>query len=235
MSEIALEKIFFALARCKDEQFLSTTKSKILCAIELCSICMLKPKKIQRIFWAQKTIGFLVNHMLLKWSYHTACFSRWFLTDKFLYSGLPSAKMHQKYRKGIFCIAYTAKPLRYLLLHRKLHWKGWEFPKGGSLAREKPENTVKRELMEETRLRAIKIKQFPIKGSFIYDKKTQSEWKAKGFKYVLFSAEVKKGKVRISKREHDRYKWCTYRQALRLLSWPERKKCIKLVNRTIKS
>ena len=49
MSEIALNAHFIALARGKDEQFLSTTKSKILCAIELRSICMLK------------------NHMLRNW------------------------------------------------------------------------------------------------------------------------------------------------------------------------
>ena len=143
--------------------------------------------------------------------------------------------MYRKYRKGAFCVAYSLKPLRYLLLHRKLHWKGWEFPKGGKLAIEKIENTARRELREETGLDAVRIRRFPVKGSFIYDKKTQAEWKAKGFSYVLFSAEIKKGKVKLSKREHDGYKWCTYSQALKLLSWPERKKCIKIVNRAITS
>ncbi len=140
--------------------------------------------------------------------------------------------MHKKYRRGIFCVTCSKKPLRYLLLQRKLHWKGWEFPKGGSLAREKPENTVKRELFEETGLRAVNIKQFPVRGSFAYDKKTQAEWKVKGFKYSLFSAEVKKGKIKISKKEHDKFKWCSYQQALKLLSWPDQRKCLKTANKT---
>ena len=142
--------------------------------------------------------------------------------------------MYKKYRKGIFCIAYAVKPLRYLLLHRKLHWQGWEFPKGGSLAREEIENTVKREIMEETGLKAINIKKFPAKGKFIYDKKTQAERKARGFSYVLFSCEVRKGRVRLSRNEHDGYKWCNYSHALKLLKWPSQKKCLKIVNRAIK-
>jgi len=141
--------------------------------------------------------------------------------------------MYKKYRKGIFCIAYSGHPIRYLLLHIKLHWKGWEFPKGGSLARERPENTVKRELMEETGLRPIHIKRFPVKGSFIYDKKTQAELRVKGFRYVLFSAKVEKGKVRLSKKEHDGYRWCSYQQALKLLTWPDQRKYIKIVRRAI--
>jgi len=141
--------------------------------------------------------------------------------------------MYKKYRKGVFCVVYSLNPFNYLLLHRKLHWKGWEFPKGGSLAREKIENTVKREIMEETGLKAMNIKKFPVKGSFIYNKKTQRERRVKGFSYVLFSCEVRKGKVRLSRKEHDRYKWCSYSQALKLLKWPSQKKCLRTVNRTV--
>jgi len=143
--------------------------------------------------------------------------------------------MPSRYRKGVFCIAYSLNPVRYLLLHRKFHWKGWEFPKGGRIAMEKEKNTAKRELREETGLNAIKIKRFPVRGRFVYDKKTQAEWKARGFSYALCSAEVKKGKVKLSKQEHDGYKWCAYSEALKLLSWPERKKCLRIVNRAIKT
>ncbi len=138
--------------------------------------------------------------------------------------------MPARYRKGVFCIAYSLNPTRYLLLHRKLHWKGWEFPKGGRIAREKMENTARRELKEETGLAAVKIRRFPVDGSFIYDKKTQEEWKAKGFRYVLFSAEARKSKIKISRKEHDGYKWCSYSEAMKLLKWPERKKCLRIVN-----
>lgn len=139
--------------------------------------------------------------------------------------------MYKKYRKGIVCVTY-AKPLRYLILHRKLHWHGWEIPKGGSLARERIENTVIREIKEETGLKAISCKRFPVKGAFIYDKKTQRERKVKGFSYRLFACEVKKGKIRVSK-EHDDYRWCTYGEAMKLLTWPNQKRYLRIVNKTI--
>ena len=154
--------------------------------------------------------------------------------DRFLYAWLFDKKMHKKYRKGIFCVVYASKPVRYLLLHRKLHWKGWEFTKGGRLAREKIENTAKREVREETGLKALAIKQFPVRGSFIYDKKTQAERKFKGFRYVLFACNVKKGKIKLDKKEHDGFKWCSYSQALKLLKWPEQKRFLKIVNDAVK-
>ena len=138
--------------------------------------------------------------------------------------------MYKKYRKGVFIVLYTKPPISYLLLHRKLHWKGWEFPKGGSLAKERVENTVVRELREEVGLRALDCKRFPVRGRFSYDKKTQRERKAVGFAWVLFACLIKRGKVRISKREHDGYRWCSYGQARKLLSWQNQKRCLKLVN-----
>ena len=142
--------------------------------------------------------------------------------------------MYKLRRKGVVCIAYASKPIRYLLLHRKLHWTGWEIIKGGSLARERMENTVKRELKEETGLKAVSCKRFPVRGSFIYDKKTQRQRKARGFSYQLFACEVKKGRIRIGKREHDGYKWCTYSQAARLLTWPNQRQYLRAVDKFVK-
>lgn len=142
--------------------------------------------------------------------------------------------MYKKHRKGVFVVVFSPKPLRYLILHRKLHWKGWEFPKGGAFAREKIENTVKREVKEETGLRALSIIPFKVRGTFIYDKKTQQERKVKGFKWKLYAAEVKKAMVRVGKREHDNSKWLPYAKALRLLRWPSQKKCLKIVNNALK-
>ncbi len=140
--------------------------------------------------------------------------------------------MHKKYRKGVFCVVYSGK--KFLLLHRKLHWRGWEFCKGGKKAKEKLENSAKREVKEETGLEIKKIKRFPVNAKFLYDKKTQRERKAKGFLYVLFSAEVKKGKVKISKKEHDGYKWCSYKEALKLLTWADQRKCLRIVAESLR-
>ncbi len=136
-----------------------------------------------------------------------------------------------KFRKGVFCVVYSGR--KYLLLHRKLHWKGWEFPKGGLLARENLEHAVIREIKEETGLKAIKIKKLGLKNKFIYDKKTQQERKAKGFSYVLFACGVKKAKIRISRREHDSFKWLSYSKALKLLTWANQKKSLRIANKSL--
>ena len=50
------------------------------------------------------------------------------------------------YRKGFFIVTYsrTKEGIKYLILKRKLHWKGWEFPKGGLEKGESFEKAVKR-------------------------------------------------------------------------------------------
>ena len=129
------------------------------------------------------------------------------------------------YRKGVMCVIYSGN--YFLLLHRKLHWKGWEFVKGGSKGNEKPIDTLKREVKEETHLQIRKIKRLPVHGKFTYDKITQRQRKAEGFSYVLFSAEAENNKATISGREHDSYRWCIYKQALKLLTWPNQRGYLK--------
>jgi 8-oxo-dGTP pyrophosphatase MutT (NUDIX family) len=143
--------------------------------------------------------------------------------------------VHKKYRKGAFCVVYAPdkKPI-YLLLHRTWHWKGWEFSKGGFKNNEKADAGAIREVNEETGLEVINLKRFPAKGKFAYDRKTRAERKARGFSYALFSCEVKKGRVKISRKEHDSYRWCSYSEAARLLTRPNQKKCLRIVNNSLK-
>ena len=56
-----------------------------------------------------------------------------------------------KYREGIFAVVYAhdGSEIKYIVLKRKLHWRGWEFPKGGIGENETEEDTVKREVREE--------------------------------------------------------------------------------------
>ncbi len=102
------------------------------------------------------------------------------------------------------------------------------------LANEKPENAVTREVEEETGLKALSVIPFSSKGKFTYDKKTQRERGAKGFIWKLYATEVRKDGVKISKREHDGFKWLSYAKAIRQLRWPNQKKSLKIVHKTLK-
>ena len=137
-----------------------------------------------------------------------------------------------KFRKAVFIVTYRKNPVEYLVLKRKLHWKGWEFPKGG-VEKENLIKAVKRELFEETGLRARKIRRFPIKGKFKYDKKTQEERNFFGQSFTLFSAEVKNKKVVYDKLEHSTYKWLPFNKAIKILTWPNQKRSLKIVNDSI--
>jgi len=137
-----------------------------------------------------------------------------------------------KYRKAVFIVTYSiiGNKIEYLILKRKLHWKGWEFPKGGVNIFETKKQAVKRELKEETGLRALKIKKFNIKGKYDYDKEYPDRPGFKGQTYTLYSAEVKKGGIKFDKTEHSGYKWASFNEALKNLTWKNQKKCLKEVN-----
>ena len=137
-----------------------------------------------------------------------------------------------KLRKAVFIVAYRKNPIEYLILKRKLHWKGWEFPKGG-VEKENLIKAVKRELFEETGLKAKRIIRFPIKGKFKYDKKTQEERNFSGQSYTLFAAEVKNDKITYDKLEHSGYKWLPFNKAIKVLTWNNQKKSLKIVNNSI--
>ena len=78
-----------------------------------------------------------------------------------------------KYRKAVFIVTYcrTANKIEYLILKRKLHWQGWEFPKGGVEKRENTFQTAKRETKEETGQKPFQIKKFNVKGRYRYRRK----------------------------------------------------------------
>ena len=141
-----------------------------------------------------------------------------------------------KLRKSVFVVAYSGE--EYLLLKRKRHWVGWEFPKGGIKIFESRKNAIKRELKEEAGVEVIKgsIKNHRHKGEFLYEDKKKNNFKHDGQKFVLYSAEVKKKKINLKKnpdQEHSDAKWVSYKKALKMLTWPNQKKCLKIVYNSI--
>ncbi len=140
----------------------------------------------------------------------------------------------QSYRKAVFIVTYRKEgnKILYLVLKRKLHWKGWEFPKGGIEGRENLKRTAARELFEETKLKPLIITNHKSSGKFIYDTSTQKERVFYGQTFKLFSVKVNSSKVRYDRKEHAGYKWLEFKPALKLLTWKNQRKCLRIVNKT---
>jgi 8-oxo-dGTP pyrophosphatase MutT (NUDIX family)/predicted double-glycine peptidase len=145
-----------------------------------------------------------------------------------------------KYRPAVFIVVYRinqeTKEPEYILLKRKLHWKGWEFPKGGIDKNENSIQTAKRETKEETGLSPIKIMRYNINGKYVYPKLLKDRPHFKGQTYELFSASVKQKsnqKIKLDPKEHSAYVWLPFKQAIKKLTWSDQKKCLKIVNRSL--
>lgn len=146
-----------------------------------------------------------------------------------------------KYRKAVFVVLYSIKnkKIEYLVLKRKLHWIGWEFPKGGKKFLEPGKIAAKREVKEETGLRIIRgtLKKYPLKGKYEYSKEIKKRPGIVGQTWELYSAEVKKDKVDLKKNldfEHSDYRWVNFKEAIKKLKWKNQKECIKLVNDSLR-
>lgn len=142
--------------------------------------------------------------------------------------------MKSHYRKGVFCVTYTINgrgKIKYLLFKRKLHWNGWEFPKGGVKKNEKNLDAVNREIKEEVGIEPIKIKKFDITGGYKYEKELPGRDGIIGQTYILYAIMIKKGKVKIDKFEHSKSEWMSFNKAIKKITWPNQEKCLKVVNK----
>jgi len=144
----------------------------------------------------------------------------------------------KKYRKAVFVVVYGKEnnKILYLVLKRKLHWIGWEFPKGGIEKGEDIFKTAKREVFEESGHKTLQIKKFAVKGKYNYDKKTLKDRKKFiGQTYTLFAAEVKGKRTKIDRQEHSTFRWLPIEKAIKILTWNDQKKCLKVVDKFLKN
>jgi 8-oxo-dGTP pyrophosphatase MutT (NUDIX family) len=142
---------------------------------------------------------------------------------------------NDKFRHSVFVVAYSIDnkgKVEYVILKRKKHWKGWEFPKGKIEKFELKRWAAKREVNEETGLKVLSLKIFKEKGSYLYDKKLWDRPNKIGQTYQLFAAKVERGngKLKLDSIEHNGYKWVSFKEAERKLTWPNQRKCLKIVN-----
>lgn len=145
-------------------------------------------------------------------------------------------KLH--FRNAVFAVTYRKNPetkqIEYLLLKRKLHWIGWEFPKGGIEKNENTKAAVRREVYEETGNRPLKISRYPITGKYRYPKMFADRPGVIGQNYTLWSAEIPSSrKIRLDIKEHSAYIWAPFNKAIRMLTHKNQKKCLAFVNKKL--
>lgn len=147
--------------------------------------------------------------------------------------------MSKKFRRAVFVVVYSRAKnmLNYLILKRKYHWRGWEFPKGGINKEESERSAVKRELMEETGLKPFNggIKRFNFHGQYLYKKRFSDRKDIIGQSFVLYAVEASHGKVKIDKKEHSSYIWLDFKSAMKKLTHSNQKKCLRIVNNYLKN
>ena len=131
----------------------------------------------------------------------------------------------RKVQAVIYDIKY-GKPY-FLILHRVLHWKGWEFPKGTVKMGEDNIKTIKREIREETGLKSFEIvKSLNKKIEFMWDKK-----KVVIVDIFLVKADMSK-KVHLNNKmiEHDTYLWVNKKAALGRLTYKDARDVLEGLN-----
>ena len=138
-----------------------------------------------------------------------------------------------KFRKAVFILVYSLdsnKKISYLLLKRKKHWIGWEFPKGKIERFESKRKTAIRELQEETGLNPIYLKKFNKEGKYLYPKELKDRPGIIGQTFHLFAAQTEKRKAKIDKKEHSGSKWVSYEEAIKLLTYENQKECLTIID-----
>lgn len=142
----------------------------------------------------------------------------------------------KKYRKGIFVVIYrkTPKGIRYLILKRKLHWSGWEFPKGGLEPNENIIYGIKREIKEETGQTASNLQKHDFSGKYEYKKEFPDRNNSIGQTFSLYSAEIKNQDIKIDEKEHSDYQWSEFNDAFKKLTYENQKRSLEIVNNHLK-
>jgi 8-oxo-dGTP pyrophosphatase MutT (NUDIX family) len=130
----------------------------------------------------------------------------------------------EKERSAGAVIFKKNKETEYLLLHYEAGH--WDFPKGNIEKNEKEEDTIKREVEEETGLKGIKIiNDFKEKIHYFYRLKGKLISK----EVVFYLAETKKVKIKLSF-EHIGFEWLCFEKALEKLTFKNSKNILKKAN-----
>lgn len=112
----------------------------------------------------------------------------------------------------------------FLILHRVLHWKGWEFLKETLEHGETQLQCLRRGIREETQFSGYRIERRLNK---------RFTWRWRGEKvliaqaYLVRAPQGQKIDIQQDVMEHDAYRWVTKKQALRMLSHANQRRLLR--------
>jgi|TARA_B100001971_G_C18193062_1_gene539813 8-oxo-dGTP pyrophosphatase MutT (NUDIX family) len=137
--------------------------------------------------------------------------------------------MEKEISAGAVVFKSDKEGIRYLLLHYQE--KHWDFPKGHIEAAEKEEDTVKREVFEETGIEKINI--LPgFKENIHYFYKFEGKLMSK--EVVFYVAKTETEQIKLSF-EHIGFEWLPYDEALEKLTYKNAKEILKKANEFLKT
>ena len=113
--------------------------------------------------------------------------------------------------------------VRYLLIKNKRS-AHWGFPKGHMEQSETPEETAKREVLEETGIHIDIIPQFFLKSEYVIQGRVEKS-------VTIFIAGTKDVQTVIQKEEIDDYAWLSYEKALDVLKFENDRSILKNGNK----
>jgi len=132
--------------------------------------------------------------------------------------------MPREISAGAIVARKTKHGPEFLLLHYGLGH--WDFPKGNIEKGEKEEDTVRREIVEETGIKRIKfVSNFRETIKYFYKWKGQNIFKI----VVYYLVETRQKKVSLSY-EHQGYAWLPYIEAKKKLTFKNSKDVLKKAN-----
>jgi 8-oxo-dGTP pyrophosphatase MutT (NUDIX family) len=114
----------------------------------------------------------------------------------------------------------------YLLLHYRYKTEYWDFPRGNIEEGEGEQETLKREVQEETGIEDIAfVKGFTEGTDWFYKREGETVYK----EVTYFLVETKTKGVRISE-EHIGYEWLPYSEALERIGYRTSKEILEKAN-----
>ncbi len=130
------------------------------------------------------------------------------------------------------------KKIKYLLLYRAAHnsyRQAWTIPRGNQEKGESEEETVRREIKEETGITDLEfIAGFREEVSWFYRQKTNQGKALTIFKTAIFYlARTKTKEIKLSN-EHQDYAWLSFEDAYKKLTFSSAKRVLKLANDYLK-